>query len=144
MYVLFCVLFHCVVLCTVCAYMCTVLLPLCVNPTAVSKYIYHIKWQWVCNQRSKTDPLGQNNRMSHFHTILNVLGFTCSFRRRLLQYFVAKKETLLCQQQILARPRKYARPPPPPLVHITVTSDFVLLYVLSKHTSTESDNDSCI
>jgi hypothetical protein len=63
----------------------------------------------------KDGSLGQkNNRMWHFHTILNVLGFRSSFRRRLLQYFVAKKETLLCQQQILARPRKYAQPPPTP------------------------------
>jgi hypothetical protein len=61
----------------------------------------------------KDASLGQeNNRMSHFHAILNVLGFRSSFRRRLQQYFVAKKETLLCQQQILARPRKYAQPPP--------------------------------
>ena len=36
--------FHCVVLCIVCVYMCTVLLPPGVNPTAVNKYIisYHI------------------------------------------------------------------------------------------------------
>jgi len=33
------ILFHCVVLCIVCVQMCTVLLPLCVNPIAVNKYI---------------------------------------------------------------------------------------------------------
>jgi hypothetical protein len=36
------ILFHCVVLCIVCVYMCTVLLPPSVNPIAVNKYIiYH-------------------------------------------------------------------------------------------------------
>jgi len=34
-----CILFHCVVLCTVCMQMCTVLLPTGVNPIAVNKYI---------------------------------------------------------------------------------------------------------
>jgi hypothetical protein len=39
-----CILFHCVVLFTVCVYMCNVLLPPGVNPLAVKKYIisYHI------------------------------------------------------------------------------------------------------
>ena len=32
-----CILFHCVVLCIVCVYMCTVLLPQCINPIAVKK-----------------------------------------------------------------------------------------------------------
>jgi len=37
------ILFHCVVLCIVCVYMCTVLLPLGVKAIAVNKYIiYHI------------------------------------------------------------------------------------------------------
>jgi hypothetical protein len=34
-----CILFHCVVLCIVCVYMCNVLLPPGVNPIAVNKYI---------------------------------------------------------------------------------------------------------
>jgi len=38
------IFFHCVVLCTVCMEICTVLLPPGVNPTAVNKHItsYHI------------------------------------------------------------------------------------------------------
>ena len=38
------IVFHCVVLCIVCVYMCTVLMPPGVNPIAVNKYIvsYHI------------------------------------------------------------------------------------------------------
>ena len=33
------IVFHCVVLCTVCGYLCTVLMPQCVDPIAVNKYI---------------------------------------------------------------------------------------------------------
>ena len=44
-----CILFHCDVLCTVCVYMCTVLLPQGVNPTAVNKYLisYHISYHII-------------------------------------------------------------------------------------------------
>jgi hypothetical protein len=38
-YIIFCVLFHCVVLIIVCVQMCTVLLPTDVNPIAVNKCI---------------------------------------------------------------------------------------------------------
>jgi len=60
-----CILFHCVVLCTVCVYMCTVLLPPCVNPIAVNKYIisyhipyhitsYHIHQKWSAYRQVST------------------------------------------------------------------------------------------
>jgi hypothetical protein len=41
-----CILFHCVVLCIVCVQMCTILLPLSVNPNSVNEiynFMYHIK-----------------------------------------------------------------------------------------------------
>ena len=44
-----CLLFHCVVLCTVCVEMCSVLLPLGVNPIAVNKCInINIKINITC------------------------------------------------------------------------------------------------
>jgi hypothetical protein len=38
-----CILFHCVILSTVCVYMCTVLLPPVANPIAVNKYVIYEK-----------------------------------------------------------------------------------------------------
>jgi hypothetical protein len=48
-----CILFHYVVLCIVCVYMCTVLLPPGVNPIAVNKYI--ISNPSCCVHESKDD-----------------------------------------------------------------------------------------
>ena len=45
--------FHCVVLCIVCVYMCTVLLPPGVNPIAVNKY--NISYPSCCVHESKDD-----------------------------------------------------------------------------------------
>jgi len=72
------IVFHCVVLCIVCVYMCTVLLPPGVNPIAVNKYIsYHFQ----TSQR-----VARYNTCSFQRTKIVARYNTCSFPKTMPQF----------------------------------------------------------
>jgi hypothetical protein len=85
-----CILFHCVVLCTVFVKMCTVLLPPGVNPIAVNKtYQYYLTQNCIASLNYKCrailidlfspDPFNKKRVVINFSHFLNFSSISTSF-----------------------------------------------------------------